>query len=631
MFENLNAVSVSRWNSEREATIHDKDKKKEEGVGCMMRKKLLQLSLLLVQQALLLSFVVVSTFTGSSSSSNSTTRSSVTVNAQVIAEHEKCVPGRDGACPKVEFNKEMEDHGDGEGDNMENEDDEEDEHEDYNEEEVEVDGKEEETFEECMDDLKVEECQELALDLGCIRNFASMRDDCSRTCSLCNNVIDLTNKGFYVKNMYSKVPQKILFKGKRNEDDDDDDDGKEEEEEDFVDARQRLIKVDEYMFHTVYEQSEYKRYRLSCRNELEDCTLEAARGACEKNTQYMMQHCRPACLACQREEVHTAAVAAAAGNNNSDVDDGAGSGMGGGMSSRVGNHGGGRLANQFQQQQRQQQQEEDCPLPNNPLDGIVWQPGTSHRMFRRIVKDNSRVITIHSQPHSINPIKPIADVNEPWIVAIDDFLTQGQCDVLIELGEQTPFTSSASSSRRGRLSDDDDDDSDMTDAFKTALCLSDHCREHFVMVQVLEKIRALTGIPKENYEHMQFNKYNGTSTSQGEDNSGNNDNAKEEVIAVQHDYEPYHFTRFQGPRILTVFLYLNDVPGKHEGKVGKLEFPNLDVVSDMISMTFFFIFLMGSPKSLSKAEPNTTQPHLMMSFVVVPLFAVVPDGCSEKG
>jgi hypothetical protein len=523
----------------------------------MMKKiLLLQLPLLSLLQAPWLHVAVLTLSTGSSRST------SVTVAKQAEQEqrleHEFVHAGRGGE----QYNNDGDDE----------EEDQEEDAEDY--------------YDECSDKLGAAKCRELANDdsfSGCIRNFERMRDDCVRTCSLCDNVFNVTSEGFYVNNMYSTVPQRIVFGST----------AKKEDDEHFVvtaDARGRLIQVDMYMFHTVYhdddeKQSEsaeysYKRHKSSCRNELEDCILHAANGACEEENdvrQYMLQHCRPACFACQKEDDVRAPA-------------GVGSEMRSSSSS-------GSRESQFQQHQH-------CPLPDDPLEGLVWQPGSSHHMFRRIVQEDRRsskilraagspsssgkIVTIYSQPRSINPIKPIANANEPWIVAIDDFLTTEQCDVLIELGEATPFTSSVSSSRRdagrhrgGGNDDDDDDSSTDDDAFQTAACVSDQCREHFVMVQVLEKIRQVTGIPMQNYEPLQWRKYNGTTTTTSQ---GVEEDVDDDVTMLHHDYEPSHFTRFQGPRIMTVFLYLNNVdvsenddkPGKD---VGKLEFPNLDVVS----------------------------------------------------
>jgi hypothetical protein len=587
----------------------------------MMMKKSLLLSLLLLLKPLQLRFLVVLTVG---------TWSGVSTNA------EEFHAGRDDDVEQY--------NGDG-GEQDEDQDQEED-YDDYDD--------------ECRDELDAETCRALAASdmddiddddslgtdrAGCISNFERMRDDCARTCFLCDNVYNVTSAGFYVRNMYSKVPQRILFFSKtrttaattattkRNEQDEEDDELEPE------DSRARLIRVDKYMFHTVYHdenetssESSYKRHRLSCRNEVPDCILQAANGACDAQgdtrRQYMLQHCRPACLACQKDDDDEVVP-----DDGYYSVDGMSSRRDFGISNSRG-RGNGRdtgQANKFHHQHQQRQQ--PCSLPKDPQEGNVWQPGTAHHMFRQIVKNSSSgsssaagsattKFTIHLQPRrSFNPLQPIATANEPWIVALDDFLTLAQCDALIELGEQeqAPFTSSSASASSSLSSlrdvkhtphsdddddDDDDDDSDRhinddDDAFETAVCLSGHCREHFVMVQVLEKIRQVTGIPMENYEHLQWQKYKGRNTT-------TTATTADPEVELQHDYVPYHLTRFQGPRILTVFLYLNDVlSNNHNDKeVGTLKFPNLDVVSEPIAKRL----------SLKWNQP-TPQPHPVFHFL----------------
>lgn len=52
----------------------------------------------------------------------------------------------------------------------------------------------------------------------------------------------------------------------------------------------------------------------------------------------------------------------------------------------------------------------------------------------------------------------------------------------------------------------------------------------------------MTGIPDANSEYLQLLRYE-----------------KGQFYESHHDYIPHHLKRAQGPRILTVFLYLNDV------------------------------------------------------------------------
>lgn len=60
---------------------------------------------------------------------------------------------------------------------------------------------------------------------------------------------------------------------------------------------------------------------------------------------------------------------------------------------------------------------------------------------------------------------------------------------------------------------------------------------------VLRTVENITGIPDSHSEYWQFLKYE-----------------VGQFYGEHHDFIEFHNQRYQGPRILTVFLYLNDVP-----------------------------------------------------------------------
>jgi prolyl 4-hydroxylase len=83
----------------------------------------------------------------------------------------------------------------------------------------------------------------------------------------------------------------------------------------------------------------------------------------------------------------------------------------------------------------------------------------------------------------------------------------------------------------------------------------EECYDDALTKNVLTKIENLTGIPDANSEYLQLLKYE-----------------VGQFYNTHHDYIHFHLERAQGVRILTVFLYLNDVD---EG--GGTNFPQLNV------------------------------------------------------
>lgn len=73
----------------------------------------------------------------------------------------------------------------------------------------------------------------------------------------------------------------------------------------------------------------------------------------------------------------------------------------------------------------------------------------------------------------------------------------------------------------------------------------------------------LTGIPETNSEHLQLLRYE-----------------VGQKYKVHHDYIPYHRNRQGGPRILTVYLYLNDVEEGGETNFNKIPAEGEEITED---------------------------------------------------
>jgi len=204
----------------------------------------------------------------------------------------------------------------------------------------------------------------------------------------------------------------------------------------------------------------------------------AASGECERNPGYMRFQCAPACFSCEQLDFKVR-----------------------------------------------------CPLSDDLPDHNIWRPGDLNRMFQRIESNF---------PHADVVLKPQTDVDAPWVVVIDDFLNETECQTIIELGHNRGYEQSKDVGSRQFDGTYDSRQSAGRTSFNT-WCL-DECYHNATTQNVLSKIENLTGIPDSHAEYLQLLRYYET-----------------QLYRVHHDYIAFHTERAQGVRIVTVFLYLNDV------------------------------------------------------------------------
>ena len=246
--------------------------------------------------------------------------------------------------------------------------------------------------------------------------------------------------------------------------------------------------------------------RANCRNKIELCSDLAAQGFCEDHEYelYMTIHCSPACNTCDLL---------------ADV----------------------------------------CPFDEST--DIFQQPGDLNRMFERLVGEAEPFdgvpdynFYIHSRPSHPPEMKlnnkvegqPEGEEKSyiigPWVITIDDFLTDEECDHLIELGALEGY-------KKSTLQEEDTDEEtgetiSSQDEYRTSVnswCMED-CYNDPIAQKVMEKITNATGIPEGNAEYLQLLKY-----SPGQYYKEHHD------FTFPHQYLP------PGPRIITFFLYLNNV------------------------------------------------------------------------
>jgi prolyl 4-hydroxylase len=244
----------------------------------------------------------------------------------------------------------------------------------------------------------------------------------------------------------------------------------------------RVKQMVHYMRYTVEQNDHFDAVRRHCLNRNELCAYWATVGECTANPAYMQLNCAAACLSCEQLAFETR-----------------------------------------------------CPLLENLEETNIWKPGSLNQMFERIVR-NYPTTTILARPAT--PHELVED--RPWVIMVDDFLTNEECDGLVELGAQSGYERSEDV---GELKFDGTYDSEIGDGRTSTntWCL-EACYDDPRTRGVIRKLEQLTGIPDANAEYLQLLRYE-----------------VGQYYHSHHDYIPHHVERNQGVRILTAFLYLNDV------------------------------------------------------------------------
>jgi prolyl 4-hydroxylase len=202
-------------------------------------------------------------------------------------------------------------------------------------------------------------------------------------------------------------------------------------------------------------------------------------------------------------------------------------------------------------------------------------PGTLNLMFERIVntapgnqteetqlaakekkiQENGTpfyTVNVHSRPEStaavpdddgVIPVDAAKDRSEaPWVITFDNFVTEEECDHLIQLGYNEEYKRSKDVGKK--LTDGSYDSvQSTTRTSENAWCSSkEGCRADPISKRVMERIANVTNIPTQNFEDFQMLKYE-----------------EGQFYRTHHDYIQHQKDRACGPRILTFFLYLSDV------------------------------------------------------------------------
>lgn len=129
-----------------------------------------------------------------------------------------------------------------------------------------------------------------------------------------------------------------------------------------------------------------------------------------------------------------------------------------------------------------------------------------------------------------NPPEDSGVPEGPWIVVLENFLTEAECEDLIRLGAERGYERSMDVGEKkadGTYGAHESKDRTSSNAW----CIED-CWEHETTRRVHDRLELLTGVDRQNYEYLQLLKYN-----------------EGEFYGSHHDYIWHHVDRAQGARV----------------------------------------------------------------------------------
>ena len=241
----------------------------------------------------------------------------------------------------------------------------------------------------------------------------------------------------------------------------------------------------------------------------EECSYWAATNKCVENDEYMEENCAPACHTCHLLDIQLR-----------------------------------------------------CPLEegNEP----IFKPGMLNELFENIVDNtdgSGRYVAYNpvavSRPRWKRDGGAVPEGgwhDGPWVVILENFITDEEINELINTGHTKGFHRSMDVGIENPDGSHEDDVSEGRTS-TNAWCDEELCTNHPIIAPVIERIANVTGTHPQNSEHLQLLRYE-----------------PGQYYRQHHDYIEYQQGLPCGVRMLTVFLYLNDV---EDG--GGTRFPLLDI------------------------------------------------------
>jgi len=274
----------------------------------------------------------------------------------------------------------------------------------------------------------------------------------------------------------------------------------------------------------------------SCQNKKDLCAYWAVIGECESNEAFMTTNCASVCQSCHNIDINVRC-------GKRDPDERAALNKG-------------ELNLMFERIVQMAPGNQTEASRTASLEGKVQDDGTPYY-----------TVNIHSRPKSSSP-RPDNDTGvipvdsnqdrdeDPWVITMDNFLTEEECELLIQSGYKNGYKRSMDVGGVKFDGSLDSMESTSRTSANTWCNEKSGCKTNPHVKRILRRLETTTKIPTKSFEDFQILKYE-----------------VGQFYRIHHDYIPIQNDRLCGPRILTFFLYLNDVD-----KGGGTGFADLDIV-----------------------------------------------------
>lgn len=192
----------------------------------------------------------------------------------------------------------------------------------------------------------------------------------------------------------------------------------------------------------------------------------------------------------------------------------------------------------------------------------IWKTGDSDKMYETIIREFPMYSpTVLSRPKDSAYAREANDHDTnvgvgPWVVQLEDLLTDEECDVMIA---QTKMAIEGTVAEGFSLvaNDKEIDDENTACQSTQAWCDPDHCMQDPILKKTWKKIEELVGLPFDTHtEAVHFIQY-----VPGQKYGRHTD-------AIEDEYNSLY-----GPRLFTLLFYLNDI---EEGNGGETCFPQIE-------------------------------------------------------
>ena len=354
---------------------------------------------------------------------------------------------------------------------------------------------------------------------GCLHNADFIAETCPKSCHVCFPAGEVTVITFGVEQLTDYHGNEVANAA-------------------IADVIERTA---EYMLDHVMVEDKYEDVRRDCYNFDPKCSYYAAVGLCddEDEMRWMQEECGPACQTCATLEYWHKC-----GRREGMVDVIQAGGMVALFENIIDNYPRERLTI-LSHPERRKDFLDARGLALTELEPAVDYTELGYDSFEDWIENEKDWITDLSH-------------EKPYVVTLENFLSEEECDFFIKEGYRLGFEQSEKilDLSDENMGDDWEPNVDSGRTSRNTFCGGD-CYTSEINQAVMNRIEALTGIPKENSEDLQLLKY--------------------EIgqLYEEHHDTPHHWKElYCGHRILTVFLYLSDV---EEGGETRLNALNIQV------------------------------------------------------